>query len=104
MGLAPQQKAKALVFLRHHIHEILKTEYLFLGDPLKLWDDLKERFGHLKNVILPHAKREWGNLRFQDLKSISDYSNAMYKITTRLRLCDQKITQEIGRASCRERV
>ena len=90
----PQQKAKALVFLRHHIHESLKTEYLFLDDPLKLWDDLKERFGHLKNVILPQAKREWDNLRFQDFKSISDYRNSMYKITTRLRLCDQEITQE----------
>ena len=28
-----QEKAKALVLLRHHIHDRLKYEYLFIKDP-----------------------------------------------------------------------
>ena len=63
----PQEKAKAIVFLRHHIHESLKTEYLFVEDPRELWESLKERYGHQNEVILPQALYEWSHLRFQDL-------------------------------------
>ena len=31
-----QDKAKAMIFLRHHIHDGLKTEYLTIKDPLEL--------------------------------------------------------------------
>ena len=31
-----QQKAKELIFLRHHINEALKNEYLTVKDPLVL--------------------------------------------------------------------
>jgi hypothetical protein len=34
--VTPQEKAKAMIFLRHHIHEDLKTEYLTVKDPLEL--------------------------------------------------------------------
>ena len=50
-----QQKAKALIFLRHHINEALKNEYLTVKDPLVLWNKLKERYEHLKAIILPKA-------------------------------------------------
>jgi hypothetical protein len=33
---SPQKKAKAMIFLRHHLHEDLKTEYLTVKDPLEL--------------------------------------------------------------------
>ncbi|KAJ0019017.1 hypothetical protein Pint_10829 [Pistacia integerrima] len=35
-----QDKAKAMIFLRHHLHE-LKTKYLTVKDPLTLWENLK---------------------------------------------------------------
>ncbi|XP_022040179.1 uncharacterized protein LOC110942722 [Helianthus annuus] len=38
-----QDKAKVMIFLRHHIHESLKNEYLTIKDPLVLWTNLKER-------------------------------------------------------------
>jgi hypothetical protein len=38
---SPQEKAKTMIFLRHHLHEDLKTEYLTAKDPLKLWKNLK---------------------------------------------------------------
>ncbi|XP_070042503.1 uncharacterized protein [Nicotiana tomentosiformis] len=43
-----QDIAKAMIFLRHHLHEGLKTEYLTVKDPLELWINLKDRYDHLK--------------------------------------------------------
>ena len=54
----PQEKAKAIVFLRHHIHESLKTEYLFVEDPIELWESLNERYAHQNEVLLPQATHE----------------------------------------------
>jgi hypothetical protein len=45
---SPQEKTKAMIFLRHYLHEDLKTEYLTVKDPLKLWKNLKERYDHQK--------------------------------------------------------
>ncbi|KAG2672077.1 hypothetical protein I3760_13G022300 [Carya illinoinensis] len=41
-----QDRAKAMIFLRHHLHEELKTEYLTVKDPLILWNDLRKRYEH----------------------------------------------------------
>ncbi|GKF32548.1 hypothetical protein Tco_0102346 [Tanacetum coccineum] len=57
------QKAKALMFIRHHLHVDLKIEYLTVKDPLVLWDKLKDRFDHHKTMILPKARYEWTHLR-----------------------------------------
>ncbi|XP_015081439.1 uncharacterized protein LOC107025090 [Solanum pennellii] len=43
-----QDKAKAMIFLCHHLYEGLKIEYLTVKDPLELWTDLKGRYDHLK--------------------------------------------------------
>ncbi|XP_062119375.1 uncharacterized protein LOC133833133 [Humulus lupulus] len=59
-----QKKAKAMIFLRHHLHEGLRSEYSTIKDPLTLWKNLKERYDHQKTVILPNAKNEWLHLRF----------------------------------------
>ncbi|KAK9675973.1 hypothetical protein RND81_11G045200 [Saponaria officinalis] len=87
-----QNKAKAMIFLRHHLCEGLKYEYLTVKDPLTLWKNLKERYDHLKTVILPKARFDWLHLRLQDFKSIDDYNSAMFKITTQLELCGEKVS------------
>ncbi|XP_057250733.1 uncharacterized protein LOC104893872 [Beta vulgaris subsp. vulgaris] len=89
-----QDKAKAMIFLRHHLHEALKNEYLTVKDPEVLWSNLKERYDHQKTVILPSARYEWLNLRLQDYKSISDYNSAMFRITSKLKLRGEKITDD----------
>ena len=58
-----QDHAKPMIFIRHHLHEELKTEYLIIKDPLILWNNLRERYKHQKSVILPKARYEWINLR-----------------------------------------
>ena len=50
-----QDRAKGLIFFRHHLHEGLKNEYLTVKDHFTLWSNLKERYDHQKTVILPKA-------------------------------------------------
>ena len=49
-----QEKAKIMIFLHHHIHDDLKSEYLTVKDPHTLLNKLKERYDHLKLVHLSH--------------------------------------------------
>nr|XP_025884576.1 uncharacterized protein LOC112940520 [Solanum lycopersicum] len=84
-----QNCARAMIFLRHHLDEILKIEYLTVKDPLVLWKNLKERFDHLKMVIHPKARHDWMHLRLQDFKSIHEYNSVMFRITTQLKLCGE---------------
>ncbi|CAA7040493.1 unnamed protein product [Microthlaspi erraticum] len=87
-----KDKAKAMIFLRHHLHEGLKSEYLNVKDPQVLWTSLKERYDHQKTVILPRARYDWTHLRLQDFKSVSEYNSALFKITSKLELCGEKVT------------
>ncbi|XP_074323887.1 uncharacterized protein LOC141660802 [Apium graveolens] len=89
-----QENAKAMIFLRHHLHEGLKTEYLTVKDPLNLWYDLKERYDHQKTVMLPKARYDWLHLRLQDYRSVSEYNSAMFKITSQLKLCGENVTDK----------
>ncbi|XP_022031970.1 uncharacterized protein LOC110933036 [Helianthus annuus] len=84
---SPQDQAKAMIFLRDHLHEDLKREYLTVGDPLELWTNIKERFDHQKLVLLPKARYEWLHLRLQDFKTVSEYNSE-------LKLCGEKLTDE----------
>ncbi|XP_015078320.1 uncharacterized protein LOC107022141 [Solanum pennellii] len=84
-----QNCARAMIFLRHHLDEILKIEYLTVKDPLVLWKNLKERFDHLKMVIHPQARYDWMHLRLQDFKSIHEYNSVMFRITSQLKLCGE---------------
>ncbi|XP_074342066.1 uncharacterized protein LOC141679469 [Apium graveolens] len=67
-----EQNAKAIIFLRHHIHEDLKSKYLTIKNPLTLWNNLKDRFDHQKLVHLPSARYDWINLRLQDFKFVAE--------------------------------
>ena len=41
-----QDHAKALIFLRHHLNEGLKNEYLTKKNLFTLWSNLKEKYNH----------------------------------------------------------
>ena len=89
-----QDKAKAMIFLRHHLDEGLKIEYLTVKDPLELWTDLKGRYDHLKATMLPRARYEWMHLRFQDFKTVIEYNSVVLRITSQLKLCGETIKDE----------
>ncbi|XP_019264396.1 PREDICTED: uncharacterized protein LOC109242026 [Nicotiana attenuata] len=81
-----QDKAKAMIFLRHHLDEGVKVEYLTVKDPLELWTGLKERYDHLKATVLPRARYEWMHLRLQDFKT-QQYSERDFKKYSELISC-----------------
>ncbi|XP_070007348.1 uncharacterized protein [Nicotiana sylvestris] len=43
-------------------------------------------------VILPQARYDWAHLRLQDFKSVSEYNSVMFRITSKLKLCGDTIT------------
>ncbi|XP_024010230.1 uncharacterized protein LOC112085262 [Eutrema salsugineum] len=92
-----EKKAKAIIFLLHHIDNSLKEEYITEEDPADLWQSLKDRFDHQKYVILPKTKHEWLNLWFQDYKSVGEYNSAMFEITSRMMLCGQEGSKKAKR-------
>ncbi|CAM8962895.1 unnamed protein product [Rhodiola kirilowii] len=87
-----QNKAQAMIFLRHHLHEGLKYEYLTIKDPSILWKELKERITsqmklcgdkitdkellektfstfHASNMVLQQQYRERGFTKYAELIS-----------------------------------
>ena len=89
-----QDHAKALIFIRHHINESLKNEYLTVNNSLILLDNSKERYDHQKTAILLRACYDWLHLRLQDFKFVNDYNSALFKISSQLKLCGEKTTVE----------
>ncbi|XP_060216468.1 uncharacterized protein LOC132643950 [Lycium barbarum] len=72
-----QDKAKAMIFLRHHLDEGLKCEYLTLKSPFELWTSLKGRYGHLKAT---QQYREKGFHKYSELMScllVAEEHNAL---------------------------
>ncbi|XP_019154247.1 PREDICTED: uncharacterized protein LOC109191595 [Ipomoea nil] len=88
------QKAKSLIFLRHHLNHDLKNEYLTENDPYILWKSLKDRFDQQISLVLPQAQYDWLNLRFQDYKSVTEYNSILHKIVSQLKLCKQEVSDK----------
>ncbi|CAO2832601.1 unnamed protein product [Amaranthus hypochondriacus] len=93
-NLTCTEQAKALVYLKHHIHEDLKSQYLLIENPRELWENLKNRFEHLQRIIVPRAQHEWLNLRFQDFTSVREYNSVVLRISSQLQLCGESVTEK----------
>ncbi|KAI5668341.1 hypothetical protein M9H77_18194 [Catharanthus roseus] len=87
-----QDRAKDMIFLRHHLHKNLKATYLIVKNSLILCNHLKESYDYLKMVVLPKARYDWLYLRLQDFKSISEYNSSVFRITSQLKLCEENLT------------
>ncbi|KAM2483577.1 hypothetical protein ACFX1W_041195 [Malus domestica] len=59
-----QDRAKAMIFIRHHFDEGLKSEYLTVEDSI------------------------------QDFKSVAEYNSALFRITSQMKLSGDTITEE----------
>ncbi|CAM8922298.1 unnamed protein product [Rhodiola kirilowii] len=84
-------KAKSLIFLRRHLNENLKNEYLTMKDPSDLWKNLKDRFDHQRDVMLPLYRDKWAALQFQYFVKVSQYNSEMIKIVSHSKFCGDKI-------------
>ncbi|KAM2663614.1 hypothetical protein EV1_010149 [Malus domestica] len=90
-----QDQVKAMIFIRRHLDEALKSEYLTVEDLLALWKALRNRYNHQTTVILPRARYDWTHLRIQDFNSVAKYNSALFRITSQMKLCGDTITEEM---------
>ena len=90
----PADNAKALHFLRHHMCETLKNDYMAERSASALWTTLNKRFSRLKYTIQPQAEADWIRLRFADFKTVGEYNSALYRICTILQLCGTTTTDQ----------
>lgn len=90
----PWDYAKTMIFLYHHLHQALGSEFLAIKNLYILWNGLYERYSHLKSIILPNTRNEWIKLKLQDFKTIDEYNSTVLRITSQLKLCGDKITDE----------
>lgn len=90
-NLTLQQKAKAVFLLKQHMEQPLKAQYMNELNPRLLWEKLKSRFDHMREVWLPEARRDWYNLRVMDHTSIANYNSALFRITAQLEMCGHPV-------------
>ena len=57
-SISPQDKIKAIIFIRRYLNEGLKCEYLVVKNPSVLLKSLKEEFDHQKNVVFSVIRDE----------------------------------------------
>ncbi|KAM1539016.1 hypothetical protein ACFX15_003583 [Malus domestica] len=87
------QKAIAMIFIRRHIHDALQTEYLAEEDPYTLWLALADRFDYQKDIYLPEARHDWQHHRFQNFKSVNEYSSEVCRICSLLKFYKVELTE-----------
>lgn len=87
-----KDRSQAIFHIRHHLAASLKQQYLTLENPLELWVALKKRYDHQKTVLLPQAKFDWKELRFQDYKSVDDYNSELFRIVSIMKLCGEEVS------------
>ncbi|XP_061998811.1 uncharacterized protein LOC133716083 [Rosa rugosa] len=93
-NIAPEDmKERAMIFIRKHMEEALKVEYLAEEDPRSLWVALEERFNHQRTIYLPEARHDWQNIRFQDFKTVNEYNSEICRIRSLLKFCGEELTE-----------
>ncbi|KAG7568080.1 GAG-pre-integrase domain [Arabidopsis thaliana x Arabidopsis arenosa] len=87
-----KDRSQAIFHIRHHLAASLKQQYLTLENPLELCVALKKRYDYQKTVLLPQAKFDWKELRFQDYKSVDDYNSELFRIVSIMKLCGEEVS------------
>ncbi|XP_062016360.1 uncharacterized protein LOC133732792 [Rosa rugosa] len=85
-------EAKAIILMTRHMNDALSSEYLNEEDPRKLWVELEQRFGNVRDSLLPDLEVRWHSLCFCDFKSVLDYNLEALRIKSLMEFCGQKIT------------
>ncbi|XP_070042975.1 uncharacterized protein [Nicotiana tomentosiformis] len=86
--LEPMSKLPVAYELQLPTHARIHQYFMFHSSR----ESLKERYDNLKLVTLPQARYDWAHLRLQDFKSVSEYNSTMFRITSKLKLCGDTIT------------
>ena len=86
------KNAKAIIIMIRHMDESLQSEYLNEEDPRKLWVALEERFGNVRESLLPDLEVRWQLLRLCDYSSVLDFNSEALRIKSLMDFCLKPIT------------
>ena len=75
-----------------HMDESLQSEYLNEEDPRRLWVALEERFGNVRESLLPDLEMKWQTLRFCDYCSVLEFNSEALRIKSLMEFCQRTIT------------
>jgi hypothetical protein len=85
---------KALLILRRHLDLSLRKQYIQVDNPNELWKKLEARYHHEKTIFLPQARSDWIHLRVLDFSDFMAFNAELHRITAKLRLCGEDITEK----------
>jgi hypothetical protein len=61
---------------------------------IKLWQALRERYGNVRDSILPNLEAEWSDLRFSDFDTVIQFYSEALRIRAMMHFCGKMITEE----------
>lgn len=87
--------SKAAFILLRHMEPSLRRHYQRQENPAKIWKSLAQRFNtDREKTLLPILQNEWERLRFYNYSSVTDYASELYRITTEMEHCGDKISEQ----------
>ena len=89
-----KDNSKALAFMRRHMNSDLQFEFINEDSAIKLWQALRERYGNVRDSILPNLEAEWNDLRFSEFDNVMQFYSEAHRIKTTMRLCGKTITED----------
>ncbi|PRQ20469.1 hypothetical protein RchiOBHm_Chr7g0228491 [Rosa chinensis] len=87
-----ENQSKAIILITRHMNDALRNEYLNEEDSRKLWVELEQRFGNVRDSLLPVLEVRWHSLHFCDFKSVLDYNLEALRIKSLMEFCEKNIT------------
>lgn len=72
--------------------ESLQFEYLNEENPRRLWITLKERFGNIREPLLPNLEVKWKKLHFCDYALVLEYNSKVLRIKSLIEFCQKNVT------------
>ncbi|KAJ6290100.1 hypothetical protein OIU78_025923 [Salix suchowensis] len=91
-AMAVTNNAKALILITRHMVESLQLEYMHEDNARNLWVALEERFGNVRDAILPDLEVRWNSLRFSDFKTVQEYYSEALNIRSQMHFCKKTLT------------
>ncbi|XP_062029030.1 uncharacterized protein LOC133745047 [Rosa rugosa] len=89
-----KDNSKALAFIKRHMDSDLQFEFINEDSAIKLWHALRERYGNVRDSILPNTEAEWKDLRFSEFDTVMLFYSEALRIKVMMRLCGKMITED----------
>ena len=90
-----KKASKAAFILLRHMEPSLRKHYQRQENPAVIWQSLEQRFNtDRERTELPILQNEWERLRFYNFKSVTEFASELYRITTEMEHCGDKVTEQ----------